>query len=102
MLVMMLVMMLLFQILGSDYKLHSLQELKSHWRALKSKTFREINTEGQDRNKNKKVKHKFKALGYEHMMRCFRPAWEIAFNLTLVTVLRLKRPTYVLNPEIAS
>ena len=32
-------------------------------------------------NKNKKVNHEFKALGYEHMMRCLRPAWEIAFNL---------------------
>ncbi len=23
----------------------------------------------------------FKAQGYEHMMACLRPAWEIAFNL---------------------
>ena len=27
------------------------------------------------------MKHKFKALGYEHMMMCLRPAWEIAFTL---------------------
>ncbi len=72
--VMMLVMMLSFRFSVIIINLSLLQELKSHWRALKAKTFREIHTEGEDRNKNKKVNHKFKALGYEHMMRCFRPA----------------------------
>jgi hypothetical protein len=37
--------------------------------------FREINNDG--------FKTNFKALGYEHFMKCFKPAWGIAFNKEL-------------------
>ncbi len=52
-----------------------LQELKSHWRLNKTRMFREINNDG--------FKTNFKALGYEHFMPCFKPAWDIAFKKDL-------------------
>ena len=37
--------------------------------------FREINNDGYKTN--------FKALGYDHFMKCFKPAWDIAFTKEL-------------------
>ncbi len=50
-----------------------LLELKSNCRNEKAKqVFREINDFGH--------RSKFKVLGYEHFMTCFKPAWDIAFT----------------------
>jgi hypothetical protein len=52
-----------------------LHELKAHWRLNKTRIFREINNDG--------YKTIFKALGYEHSMKCFKPAWDIVFTKDL-------------------
>ena len=69
-------MFVMFPHLVFDYKkCFLLQELKAHWRSHKTRTFREINSNGYKTN--------FKALGYEHFMTCFKPSWDIAFSKDL-------------------
>jgi hypothetical protein len=47
----------------------------AHWRNHKTRIFREINNDG--------YKTTFEAPGYEHFMKCFKPAWGIAFTKDL-------------------
>ena len=55
-------------------KYYCLQELKCHWRRNKSRAFRDLN------NDITGYRAKLKALGYEHFMKCFKPARDIAFT----------------------
>ncbi len=52
-----------------------LQELKAYWRLNKTKKYRAISNDG--------FKTNFKALGYEHFMKCFKPTWDKAFTKDL-------------------